>query len=161
MSLSSMKRRGDRRECLWCNLLLPFTVLHQKKKLCAGRLLRQSFALPRNDMTGYMMHNSKRFSFGQNRVYLKTGTMTNGEGFFRCVSHFSQEYLVYFKETGVRTAGKVPPLGHADGFQIDPKKFSQEIIRDSIPGILIHAPNRKIQSNHKPFPGIAYRGGAQ
>ena len=32
------------------------------------------------------------------RVYLKTGNMTNSEGFFWCARHFSQEYLLYFKE---------------------------------------------------------------
>ena len=39
--------------------------------------------------------------------------MTNSEGSFGCASHFSQEYLVYFKE-------KAPLFGHVDSFQIDP-----------------------------------------
>ena len=50
--------------------------------------------------------------------------MTNGEGFFDVQAIFSQEYLVYFKEKWCRTAGKDPPLGHVDGFQIGPSSFS-------------------------------------
>ena len=40
--------------------------------------------------------------------------------FFDVQAIFSQEYLVYFKEKWCRTAGKDPPLGHVDGFQIGP-----------------------------------------
>jgi len=44
LSLRGAKRRG--------NLLVPFTVLHSKVKIRTGRLPRQGFALPRNDICG-------------------------------------------------------------------------------------------------------------
>ena len=34
--------------------------------------------------------------------------------------HFSQKYLLYFKEKWCPAAGKDPLLGHVDCFQIDP-----------------------------------------
>ncbi len=49
----------------------------------------------------------------------------------QCASHFSQEYLLYFKEKWCRTAGKAPLFGHVDGFQIVPrllKRLSYQIV---------------------------------
>lgn len=42
------------------------------------------------------------------RAFLKTGNMTNSEEFFRCATHFPQEYMVYCKEKRCGIGDKGP-----------------------------------------------------